>query len=93
MAHSWLRPTFVNWPLHPVGFLLCYTYGLQVTWFSIFLDWLAKSVLVSFGGARVYYRAQPFFLGVIYGEVITTGFWLVMNPSLYFMGFEYRVAG
>ena len=88
-----LRLSFANWTLHPVGFLLCYTYGLQVTWFSIFLGWLAKTIVVYFGGARMYSRAQPFFLGVIYGEVITTGFWLVTNLTLYLMGFEYRVGG
>ena len=88
-----LRLSFAGWPLHPVGFLLCYTYGLQVTWFSIFLGWLAKTIIVYFGGARLFSRAQPFFLGVIYGEVITTAFWLVTNLSLYLMGIEYRTVG
>jgi len=88
-----LRLSFAGWPLHPAGFLLCYTYGIQITWFSIFLGWLAKSAIVYFGGSRLFYRAQPFFLGLIYGEVIATGFWLVSNLALWFMGFEYRVVG
>ncbi len=85
-----LRLTFANWPLHPVGFLFCYTFGIEVTWFSIFLGWLAKTILLNFGGARMFTRAQPFFLGVVYGDVIAAAFWLVTNLALWLMGFEYR---
>ena len=76
-----------------MGFLLVYTFGIQITWFSIFLGWLAKTTIVYFGGSRLFFRAQPFFLGLIYGEVIATGFWMVTNFALWFMGFEYRVVG
>ena len=38
-------------------------------------------------------RAQPFFLGVVYGDVIAAAFWLVTNLALWFMGFEYRAVG
>jgi len=85
-----LRLNVAAWPLHPVGFLLCYTWGLRQIWFSIFLGWLIKTIVVHFGGARMFSRAQPFFLGLIYGEVLAAAFWLVTSLVLWFLGFEYR---
>lgn len=86
-----LRLTVTNWPLHPVGFLLCYTYGLWVSWFSIFLGWLAKTLLINFGGARMFSRAQPLFLGVICADVAISAFWSLASIALWSTGFEFRV--
>src|SRR5690606_14537567 len=49
-ALSTLRLRFASWPLHPVGYLLVFSYPLRRIWFSIMLGWLAKVVLVRFGG-------------------------------------------
>ena len=39
-VNTWLRP------LHPVGYLILATFPSFVFWFSIFLGWLAKVVIV-----------------------------------------------
>ena len=45
-------------------------------------DHLIKSVL-RFGGAALYKRSQAFFLGLIAGQVLCNGIWLVID---YFTG-------
>ena len=77
-ALSALRLRFVNWPLHPVGFLLVYSYPLGRIWFSVMLGWLAKLLLVKYGGASVYRKARPYFIGMIIGEAAAASTWLAV---------------
>jgi hypothetical protein len=73
---------FSAWPLLPVGYLFSHTIYSQEGWFSIMLGWMIKVLIVRFGGARLYQRAKPFFIGLIFGEALTVGFWLVVNLLL-----------
>jgi hypothetical protein len=66
------------WPLHPIGFVLLAPPALSRVWSSIFLGWLIKMLIVRFGGAQLYTRARPVFLGVIVGESVAAGLWLVV---------------
>jgi hypothetical protein len=86
---SAMRLRYVGWPLHPVGFLLVYTWGLQQIWFSLFLGWLAKSLLIRLGGAKLFMRARPVFLGLIVGEASAAGFWLVVSLVRLALGLPY----
>ncbi len=85
-----LRLRFAGWPLHPVGFLLMYTYPLQRVWFSIMLGWMIKVILLKLGGARVMESARPAFIGLIVGEALAAAFWLMSSVLLYASGYEYR---
>jgi hypothetical protein len=42
--------------------------GLFRLWLPIFVSWLAKVLILRYGGLRGYRRALPFFLGLILGE-------------------------
>jgi hypothetical protein len=86
---SFLRLRFVGWPLHPVGFLLVYSYPIANMWFSVMVGWLAKVLIVRFGGATLYRGARPFFVGIIVGEVGAAAFWLVVSLVLNAMGMSY----
>jgi hypothetical protein len=86
---SVLRLRFVSWPLHPVGFLLVYSYPVLNTWFSILVGWLSKVLIVRFGGASLYRAARPLFVGLIIGEVGAMGFWMVVSLVLNAMGMDY----
>jgi hypothetical protein len=77
-----LRLRFAWWPLHPIGFLMLYTYPTNELWLSIFIGWLAKNLILRFGGTKMYTAAKPFFLGLIVGESTAAGFWLVMGVLL-----------
>jgi hypothetical protein len=87
---AFLRLRYPWWPLHPVGFLMVPTFGLAHLWFSIMLGWLARALIIRFGGARMYLDAKPLFIGLIVGESIAAGGWLIVGIVLSAMGVEYR---
>ncbi|MEW6754763.1 MAG: DUF6785 family protein, partial [Candidatus Latescibacterota bacterium] len=63
-----LRQHFLRWPLHPMGFVYGTGFGWMV-WGAALVGWLCKWLTVRYGGAATYRRVQPFFLGMILGEV------------------------
>jgi hypothetical protein len=87
---SVMRLRFAGWPLHPVGYLLCFSYPMDAIWFSIFLGWLAKTLLVRFGGSDLYRRARPAFIGLIIGEAAAAACWLVVSLVLYQLGLPFQ---
>ena len=89
-ALSFLRLRFAWWPLHPVGYLMLASYPIAHLWFSTFLGWLAKTLVVRFGGSRGYLAARPFFLGLIVGESAAAGFWLVTGIVMSALNVPYR---
>jgi hypothetical protein len=54
------------------------------------LGWLARTLILRFGGARLYTDAKPFFLGLIVGESMAAGMWLVVGIVLSALGVPYR---
>lgn len=88
---SFLRLRYTWWPLHPIGYVMLGTYPTANLWFSIFWGWLAKTVILRFGGPRLYTRARPFFIGLIVGESAAAGFWLLMGIILSGFDIPYRV--
>ena len=75
-----LARNFLPWfPFHPIGLLPALTYPMMVLWFSIFLGWICKVVLMRFGGSETYRNATPFFLGLILGDVAQILLWLCVD--------------
>jgi hypothetical protein len=85
-----MRLTSATWPIHPAGFLLCYSWGLRQIWFSILVGWLVKVLLLRLGGSRTFTAAQPIFIALIMGEVMAAAWWLCVSLLLAGMGLEYR---
>ena len=73
------RQHFLGWPLHPLGFVVSHGRVMDGIWFSIFLAWLCKAVVLKYGGAAAYRRFQPFFLGLALGHIVVGGVWLVID--------------
>lgn len=73
------RLLFAWWPLHPLGFLIAVTYPTAMVWFSFFLGWLAKFFVMRYGGMQLYRRLKPVALGVIAGEAMVIGGFLVLG--------------
>lgn len=67
------------WPVHPVGFIICSVYWTDALWFSIFLAWVTKLILVKVGGQGLYRKARRFFLGMILGQFTVAGVWAVID--------------
>ncbi len=87
---AFLRLRYAAWPLHPVGYLMVLTYPGAHLWFSTMLGWLARTLVLRFGGAKLYTDAKPLFLGLIVGESMAAGFWLVVGIVLSLLGVPYR---
>jgi hypothetical protein len=62
-----------------LGLLMSLSYPLSRLWFSIFLGWGCKALIMRFGGVDTYRRLIPVFLGLILGEVIMILFWLIID--------------
>ena len=73
------RYRFLWWPIHPLGLALGLAGPFAWVWFSVFLGWLAKFMIVKLGGIKVYKIALPFFLGLILGSFVTAGIWLIID--------------
>ncbi len=85
-----LNLRFAAWPLHPVGYLLCTTWGIGQIWFSIFLGWLCKMLIVRYGGLEVLRWIRPLFLGLIFGEAAAIVLWLTVSLILNTLGEPYH---
>jgi hypothetical protein len=85
-----MRLMYTGWLLHPIGYLMLETFPGVHLWFSIFVGWLIKSLIVRLGGAQLYIAAKPLFLGLIVGESLAAGFWLIVAIVLSAFGIPYH---
>jgi len=80
---TWARQRLLWWPLHPLGFAVAANHLMNKIWFSIFIAWALKKLALRYGGPSFYLRSQRFFLGLIAGETLCNGLWIVID---YFTG-------
>lgn len=85
-----LRSAVSWWPLAPWGYLVAGGWPMEMIWFSVLLGWIAKSTVMTFGGAVVYRRWLPFFLGLVLGQALIATFWTVVSlftgaPGIYML--------
>jgi hypothetical protein len=76
---SFLRMRLPAWPFHPVGYALANTPTMASTWVPFLIAWLCKSLVLRYGGMRLYRRSLPFFLGLILGDFLNGGFWTLLG--------------
>ncbi len=80
---SWARQHLLWWPLHPIGFPIAANYMMNKVWFCVLIAWAVKKIILRFGGPAYYHSSQYFFMGLIVGEALCNGLWLVID---YFTG-------
>ncbi len=68
-----LRTRFIWWVFHPVGYAMANTSTMNQVWLPFFLAWLIKSLVLRYGGMRLYRLSLPFFYGVIVGDFLAGG--------------------
>jgi len=76
---TFMHRTHLWWPLHPIGYLMGASWPMINFWFPVMLGWLVKTLVLRFGGHKVYKRLLPGFLGLIFGEFASAGMWLVID--------------
>ncbi len=80
---------WASWPLLPVGYLFCNSPYTAEAWFSLMLGWLAKVLILRYGGVTLYQKARPVFVGLIFGEALAAGAWVIVSLILAFCGYDY----
>ncbi|MCE9592247.1 MAG: hypothetical protein K8S99_17210 [Planctomycetes bacterium] len=70
----WLRTAFFWFP-HPVGYIMLINPLMSQLWFSFFIGWIAKKIVVKFGGKQTFDRVRDIFIGLIMGELLSIFFW------------------
>ena len=61
------------WPIHPLGVMLMFEWYVSIYLLNIFLVWLAKLLVLKFGGIGLYRRLKPISYGLIVGYVFAVG--------------------
>ena len=74
-----MRSRLSWWPLHPVALPISTITYTDNYFFSVFIAWGIKALVLKFGGATLYRRTVPFFIGIILGEVVCAGTWVVVD--------------
>lgn len=74
-----MRQQFLWWPLHPIGFVIGPVWLMDQLWFSIFIAWLIKKIILKYGGARAYEKSKYFFLGLPLGLYTCAGIWVIID--------------
>lgn len=76
---SYMRAAFYWWPLHPLGYALCISWTMTVFWFSCFVAWVVKGLILRYGGMHLYIKARPWFFGMILGEFGMAVIWALVS--------------
>lgn len=88
---QWACLALPKWPLHPIGLLMVNTWYCQQAWASVLLGWMAKVLVLRYGGARLYRKAMPAFMGLIIGEVFAAAYWGIDASLRAVFGMPYRL--
>lgn len=72
---AWLRSRWLWWPFHPVGYALSGTFTPEWLWSPLCFVWVVKSLILRYGGMRLYRRGIPFAIGLILGDYAITAGW------------------
>ena len=73
-----MRLRFWWWTFHPMGYLVANAWGLQWWYMPFFVGWLAKTLVVRYGGLRLYQRTVPVAVGAIVGDLLVDNLWSVL---------------
>ena len=86
-----LRVRFVWWPFHPVGYAISSSWSMNCLWLPILIAWVIKWVMLRYAGFKSFRRAIPFALGLILGEFIVGGGWLLAGWLFDFNAYAFWV--
>ena len=75
-AMSLLVRRFLFWFPHPIGYIMLVNPQLMASlWFSFFLGWIFKRIVMKYGGKLTFDWTRTLFIGLIMGELIAIFGW------------------
>jgi hypothetical protein len=72
-----LRTRFWWWPFHPLGYLAANCWGWSYRATAFFMGWLGKTLVIRYGGLRLYRQTVPLAIGLIVGDILNRLIWIV----------------
>jgi hypothetical protein len=73
-----MRLRFWWWPFHPVGYMAAMCWGLHWYYMPFFIGWAAKTLVIRYGGLRLYRATVPLAIGLIVGDMLNGGLWTIV---------------
>jgi len=74
-----MRQMFLWFPLHPIAYVVGNGYEASRMWFPFLLGWSAKALVTRYGSIGLYRLLQAPFLGLVVGEYVVAGIWLIID--------------
>ena len=73
------KQRFVWWPIHPMSLPVSSMWMTDTIVLSVFISWMIKGVILKFGGPALYRKGKPLFIGLVVGQFVAMGFWVVVD--------------
>ena len=83
LSFSVMRLRFTWWPLHPVFFLVWGTWPMVRLSQAFLLGWFIKVIVTRLGGNATYQATKPLMIGVIAGDLLGGGIWMLYGAIYY----------
>lgn len=83
LGFSAMRLRFTWWPLHPVIFLIWGTWPSVRLGQSFLIGWAIKVLITRLGGNSAYQATKPLMIGVIAGDLLGVGIWMLWGGIYY----------
>ena len=84
---AFLRSTFMWFPIHPLGYVLATTYFGRTMWFTAFVAWLIRVIVLRLGGAHSIRRGLiPFCVGMFLACMVSIIFFDIVAIYRYSHG-------
>jgi hypothetical protein len=74
-----MRLRFWWWPFHPIGYLAAHTWVMYMYWSPFMIGWIAKTLVVRYGGLRLYRATVPLAIGFIAGDLMDEVLWGIVT--------------
>jgi hypothetical protein len=78
-----MRARFVGFPLSPAAYVLNTSWANDLFWLDMLIAWVCKSLILRYGGIKVYRLMLPLFLGLILGDFVTGAAWSIVGVALH----------
>ena len=85
-----LSVRYAAWPIHPLGYLLLFSWTTWAIWFSVLIGWVIKTLVLRLGGSQLYRTFKPVMIGLVLGECAAVGFWLCVSLMCVICGWNYE---
>jgi hypothetical protein len=74
-----MRLRFWWWPFHPIGYLASNTWLMYLYYTPFLFGWMAKTLVVRYGGLRLYRQTVPLAIGFIAGDLLNEVLWGIVT--------------